>query len=253
MDRGLTSACSRHRSAVWYSCQNRLCNAARSEADLGKLAARLNPTVRRPSVSRGLSMEALFRVAFWLVFGWMIAVQAYFACRARLLEGRATGTRTTIKREGWGYTAARAVRSLSLVVFLVLYAINLPWLGMLWVPFPDWLRWMGVGLATGGCVVYAWSRATLGKEWSSRLQTREQHRLVTSGPYAWMRHPIYAALMGFLSGLALVTANWFFIAIFVLSAVDLILRIPKEERMMIEKFGEEYKAYMQRRGRFFPR
>ena len=59
--------------------------------------------------------------------------------------------------------------------------------------------------------------------------------------------------MGFLTGIALVTANWFFIGLLVVSIVVLSLRIPKEEQMMIEEFGEEYKAYVQRTGGLLPK
>jgi protein-S-isoprenylcysteine O-methyltransferase Ste14 len=200
-----------------------------------------------------MSIESLFRIAFWFVFGGMIVMQVCFASRVRQAGKRMAANRNAIEREGWGHAVVRAVRAISLMAFLVLYAINPPWLGVLAVPFPDWLRWIGVVLGVVSLAVYAWSRATLGKEWSSHLQMREQHHLVTTGPYAWIRHPIYLALMGFLTGIALVTANWFLIAFLVVSIVDLALRIPKEEQMMIEEFGDEYKAYMQRTGRLLPK
>jgi protein-S-isoprenylcysteine O-methyltransferase Ste14 len=200
-----------------------------------------------------MSMESIFRIAFWFIFGGMIVMQVYFATRTRLAGGRMAADRIAIKREGWGHVVVRTIRSLSLVAFLVLYAINPPWLVVLSVPFPDWLRWMGVALGIASFAIYAWSRATLGKEWSSPLQMRENHHLVTTGPYVWIRHPIYLALMVFMAGIALVTANWFLVAFLVVSIADLALRIPKEEQMMIEEFGNEYKAYMQRTGRLLPK
>jgi len=60
-------------------------------------------------------------------------------------------------------------------------------------------------------------------------------------------------MMGFLGGIALITANWVLIAFLGVSIVDLVIRIPKEEQMMIEEFCDEYKAYMQKTGRLFPR
>ncbi|MHA1939601.1 MAG: isoprenylcysteine carboxylmethyltransferase family protein [Candidatus Thorarchaeota archaeon] len=152
-----------------------------------------------------------------------------------------------------GYAIVRAIRSISLIAFLVLYIVNQPWLGMLSVPFPNWLRWMGVVLGALSLAIYAWSRTTLGKEWSSYLQMRERHHLVTTGPYRWIRHPIYLAMMGFLTGITLVTANCLLIAFLIVSIVDLAHRIPKEEQMMIEEFGDEYKTYMQRTGRLLPK
>jgi protein-S-isoprenylcysteine O-methyltransferase Ste14 len=135
----------------------------------------------------------------------------------------------------------------------VLYAVNPSWLRVLSVPFPDWMRWMGVALATVSFVIYVWSRVTLGKEWSSELRIGEEHHLVTTGPYARIRHPIYAALLSFLASLALISANWLFVAVLVLSIVDLSLRMPREEQMMIATFGDEYEAYRQRTGRLLPR
>ena len=85
----------------------------------------------------------------------------------------------------------------------------------------------------------------------SRLS--EKHHLVTTGPYARMRHPIYSAYIVFMIGIALVTANWFFIALLLVSVVVLAFRIPKEEQMLIEMFGEEYKTYKQRTGGLFPK
>ena len=200
-----------------------------------------------------MSIEALFHIAFWFLFGAMIVMQVYFASRVRLAGERMSTDRKAIEREGWEYAIIRAVRAISMIAFLVLYAINPPWIRVLSVLFPDWLRWMGVALGAVSLAAYAWSRVTLGKEWSSRLQMRKKHHLVTTGPYTWIRHPIYLALMGFLTSIALTTANWFLISFLVVSIVDLALRIPKEEQMMIEEFGDEYKAYMQRTGRLIPK
>lgn len=198
-------------------------------------------------------METLFRIAFWSIFGGMIVIQLYFVSRLRLAGKHKAADRKAIKQEGWVHIVIRVIRSTSLVIFLVLYAVNQPWLRKLQVPFPDWLRWVGVALGILSLGFYAWSRRTLGKEWSSCLQMREAHHLVTTGPYAWIRHPIYLALMGFMTSIALITANWFLIAFLVVSIVDLALRIPNEEQMMIEVFGDEYQAYMQRTGRYLPR
>jgi protein-S-isoprenylcysteine O-methyltransferase Ste14 len=60
-------------------------------------------------------------------------------------------------------------------------------------------------------------------------------------------------LFGYGIGIALVTANWVFIVFALVMIASMVARVPKEEQMMIEKFGEEYKAYMQRTGRFFPK
>jgi protein-S-isoprenylcysteine O-methyltransferase Ste14 len=199
-------------------------------------------------------MESLFRTAFWIAFGGMIVIQAYFAFRAGQTRTRKVASRETIERdEGRRHALVRATRAIALVTFLVMYAINSPWLVMLQVPLPDWLRWFGIVLGAASLALYAWSRDTLGKEWSSPLQVRKNHHLVTTGPYGWVRHPIYLSLIVFMSGIALITANWFLVLFLVVSIIDLGLRIPKEEQMMIDVFGDEYETYMQRTGRLLPR
>ena len=197
-------------------------------------------------------MESAFRIAFWSVFGGMVVIQAIFTLRIRLAEERMAVVRKPIECEAVAHAVIRAVRSISLAAFLVVYAVKPPWLEVLTVPFPDWLRWIGVALGLASLAFYAWSRATLGQEWSSPLQLHENHHLVTTGPYAWMRHPIYSSLMLFMAGIALIAANWFLVAFLVVSIVDLALRMPKEEQMMLDEFGDEYEAYMQRTGRLLP-
>jgi len=93
----------------------------------------------------------------------------------------------------------------------------------------------------------------LGTEWSPQLQLREKHHLITTGPYNQIRHPIYTSLFVYTTSLALVTANVAF-AVLTLAVIAVFsIRVPKEEEMMIKEFGEEYKAYMQRTGMFFPK
>jgi protein-S-isoprenylcysteine O-methyltransferase Ste14 len=89
--------------------------------------------------------------------------------------------------------------------------------------------------------------------WSAQLQLRAQHHLVTTGPYARMRHPLYTAMCIWGTGLALVTANWIFVALAAMVMAVFFTRVPREEQMMIEKFGDEYRAYMRRTGKFWPK
>lgn len=198
-------------------------------------------------------MEILSRIAFWVIFAVMITMQVYFSLRFRVTKEHKTAYPKSSERENWVHYVIRSIRAISLAVFLGLYIVNHPWLGVLSLPLPGWLRWIGVAVGFLSLALYAWSRATLGKEWSSNLLLGENHSLVTTGPYRWIRHPIYLAMIGFMISIALVTADLFLVAFLLVSTIDLALRIPKEEQMMVEKFGEEYKTYMQRTGRIFPK
>ncbi len=200
-----------------------------------------------------MTAESIFRVAFWVLFGGVLVMRSYFAARVRRAGERVTPDRQAIEREGRVMFAVRVLLFFLLIAWLVAYAISPPWMGLLSIPFPEWLRWAGfvIGLASLG--FWSWTQVALGKEWSPQLQLREEHHLVTTGPYARIRHPLYTAMAGYGTSLALVTANWVFVALAAVAIAGLFARVPKEEQMMIDEFGVEYQAYMRRTGRFIPR
>jgi protein-S-isoprenylcysteine O-methyltransferase Ste14 len=200
-----------------------------------------------------MSAESIFRIAFWILCGGLLVMQVYFAAPVQRAGERVRVDRGAIEREGWGYIVVRIIGSLALIVFLALYAINPPWLSVLSLPFTDWLRWVGILLGLGSFILYAWAQDVLGKEWSPHLQMRQEHHMVTSGPYAVIRHPIYTAYLVFMSGIALTTANWFFVGLLGVSIVVFARRIPKEELMLIEVFGAQYAEYIRRTGGLLPK
>jgi protein-S-isoprenylcysteine O-methyltransferase Ste14 len=197
--------------------------------------------------------ESAFRIAFWILFALLFVVRAYSSFRVLRAGERLMPDRAAVKREGRGMFVIRVLLSFFLVAWLVLYAINPPWMAGLSVLFPDWLRWVGFACGLASLGLLAWTQAALGKEWSPQLQLREEHHLVTTGPYSRIRHPLYSAGFGYMTSLALLTANWVFIVFAAAVILGLAARVPKEEKMMIEEFGEEYKKYIQRTGRFFPK
>jgi protein-S-isoprenylcysteine O-methyltransferase Ste14 len=200
-----------------------------------------------------MTTESTFRVAFWVLFAGVFVMRIYFALQVRRAGERVMPDRQAIEREGRGMFVVRVLMGLLLLACLALYAINPPWLRVLSVPFPGWLRWVGFALGLASLGFWAWTQVALGKEWSPQLQLRKEHHLVTSGPYTRVRHPLYTAMFGYGTSLALVTANWVFVVFAVAVIAVLFARVPREEQMMIQEFGEQYKAYMQRTGRFFPK
>ena len=200
-----------------------------------------------------MTSESAYHIAFWVLFGGVFVMRMSFALRVRRAGEHVMPDREAVEREGRGMFAVRVVMFFLLLGWLALYAVNPTWLGVLSVPFPDWLRWAGFALGLASLGFWSWTQVALGKEWSPQLQLREEHHLVTTGPYARIRHPLYTAMMGYGIGLALVTANWVFIILAVAVIAGLFARVPKEEQMMIKEFGEDYRAYMQRTGRFLPK
>jgi protein-S-isoprenylcysteine O-methyltransferase Ste14 len=203
-----------------------------------------------------MSTETIFRIAFWVLFGGLVLMRAYFSLRVRRAGERVMPDREAVEREGKAMFVFRVVVFLILLAVLALYGLSSPWLDVFAIPLPDSLRslrWAGFVLGLAGLAFWTWTQAALGKEWSPQLQVREEHHLVTAGPYARIRHPLYTAMFGVVIAFALVSANWIFVVLAALAIVGVVVRVPREERMMIEEFGEEYRAYMQRTGRFFPK
>lgn len=199
-----------------------------------------------------MATEAIFHLAFWVLFAGLFVMRIFFALTVSHAGERVIPEREAVEREGWFMFADQLVMYVLLLIGLGLHAINPDWLGMLSVPLPGWLRWapFALGLATLG--FWSWTQVVLGKKWSPQLQPREEHQLITIGPYRRIRHPLYIAMLGYGTSLALVTANPVFILLTVTMIASLLARAPKEEKMMIEKFGEEYRLYRRSTGRFFP-
>lgn len=200
-----------------------------------------------------MAAESTFRLGFWILLGGVLVMRVYFSLRVRQAGERVMPDQEAIEREGRGMFALRVLMFLLLLAWLVLFTINPPWMGALSVPFPDWLRWVGFALGLASLGFWTWTQLALGKEWSPQIQLRDEHRLVTTGPYTRIRHPLYTAMIGYGAGLALVTANWVFVLFAVAVIAGLAARVPREEQMMIKEFGEQCEAYMQRTGRFLPR
>lgn len=197
--------------------------------------------------------EPIFRLAFWALLVGLWAMRVYLT-RGKRSGGERRGVdRTAINREGRGLFLGRTVVLFFLAASLVLYGLGPSWMGVLSIPLPDWLRWIGLGLGIAGLGLWTWTQTVLGREWSPQLHLRADHRLVTGGPYAWVRHPMYTGMFGVGVALALLSANWLFVTFAVAMIVGFVLRAPREERMMLEAFGEEYRIFMQQTGRFFPR
>jgi protein-S-isoprenylcysteine O-methyltransferase Ste14 len=137
---------------------------------------------------------------------------------------------------------------------LIVYVINPAWMRWSTIPLPDWLRWIGAMLGTIGAILLVWTHRVLGKNFFGGMKIRADHQLIEEGPYRRVRHPMYTAfiLLGlgffFLSGNWLIGGTW-------LLATGLVIatRMPQEEQMMAEQFGEKYEAYQARTVRFLPK
>jgi protein-S-isoprenylcysteine O-methyltransferase Ste14 len=129
-----------------------------------------------------------------------------------------------------------------------------PWLGFADYHLPTFVPWIGAAVMIAALLLFWRSHADLGENWSRTLEIRKGHQLVTHGVYRSVRHPMYAAIWLFSLAQGLLLQNWLAgWSAFVAFAIMYFVRIPQEERMMGKFFGQEYKDYIQRTGRLFPR
>jgi protein-S-isoprenylcysteine O-methyltransferase Ste14 len=105
---------------------------------------------------------------------------------------------------------------------------------------------IGAGLCVMGTAFAIWARKTLAANWSSSVTFKEQHELITHGPYRLARHPIYTGLMLMMLGTVLVLGRVDSLAALITRAILYVFKIRNEERLMEQHFPEQYSAYRSR-------
>ncbi len=121
------------------------------------------------------------------------------------------------------------------------------------VPLPTPIRLLGLIVAASGFLLIRWGDITLGENISFTVEVRTGQRLVKEGPYRYIRHPIYLGALLFFAGLGWMTANLLAASLLVAGWVVIMMgRIPCEEALLLEKFGDEYRNYQRVTPRFLP-
>jgi protein-S-isoprenylcysteine O-methyltransferase len=146
-------------------------------------------------------------------------------------------------RRGRGWTWGFVLQGLSIAI---VWFWRRPAAGLL-------VSLFAVMLAAGSVAVMISAQRALGRQFAYQARLIEGHRLVTSGPYRWVRHPIYFGLFGLVLGTGLVLSRWPAIPFFaILYAAGTVMRIRAEERLLHDEFGAEFEAYSRRVRAFFP-
>ena len=130
-----------------------------------------------------------------------------------------------------------------------------------WPPLLAWsamglhpsVRWAGVPMLAGGVALAMWARFTLGRSATVTGVPAPGGELVTRGPYRRLRHPIYSAGLLLVPGAATLTDSAFVLVTGVVLLAALDVRTRREERMLVERFGDAYRRHMARTGRWLPR
>ncbi len=129
-----------------------------------------------------------------------------------------------------------------------------PWLNSADYTVPFWAGWIGALILAVALWLLWRAQSDLGESWSPTLEIRKGHTLVTHGVYAYVRHPIYASLWLFALAQLLMLWNWIAgPAGLVAMALVYLIRVPREEQMMLDHFGEAYRTYQRQTGGVIPR
>jgi protein-S-isoprenylcysteine O-methyltransferase Ste14 len=168
---------------------------------------------------------------------------------------RSQATREKLDRRKEGLFILLTLRPVGVagMLGLVAYMVNPVWMEWSSVSLPDWLRWTGAGLGVVAASLLTWTLRSLGKNLTDTVVTRKAHVLVTSGPYRWVRHPFYDSVALCILANSLVAANWLLLLAGGLTLLLLVARTRREEELLLERFGDAYRAYRARTGRFLPR
>jgi protein-S-isoprenylcysteine O-methyltransferase Ste14 len=192
-------------------------------------------------------VHTLHAVAFWLVIACWVGFAMAFLFRRPSADAKTT-QRASVSVLGIG---------LQSVAYAIAWILERrPRFGPI-VPLPgDWgalpaLLAIVLIVVSLGFAVFA--VRTLGREWSYAARLVEGHRLVTAGPYAVVRHPIYSAMLGMLVASALVVSHWIgLVAAVIVFAIGTAIRVRSEERLLRGQFGADHDAYARRVPAFIP-
>lgn len=139
------------------------------------------------------------------------------------------------------------------IIIPLIYIIS-PWLNFADYHLPFWAATIGIIIFIISLLIFLKSHVDLGKNWHASLEIKDNHTLIANGIYKTIRHPMYFSFALWSIAQCFLLQNY--IAGFSTLVIDIIMyfiRVPKEEQMMIDQFGEEYRAYMKQTGRLFPK
>lgn len=193
--------------------------------------------------------ENFFRILAAVILVTAMVISSYF----RMKADKQTGEKISRKVDGSVMMNFIKIGGLILWLSPFVYLINPAWMAWSKIGLPEWIRWLGVGLGLVGVFGVYWLFSSIGSGISPTSGTRKEHKLVTNGIYKYIRHPLYTFGSSLFISFGMIADNWFIALLGVFAFVMMAIRTPKEEANLIEKFGDEYREYMKRTGRFLPK
>jgi protein-S-isoprenylcysteine O-methyltransferase Ste14 len=179
--------------------------------------------------------------AAWICFLVFWVISSLAAKRIATGEGRAGILRRVIS---------------GLVGYVLFFRSDDPRLGVLaahFLPGALWIAWLGAAITIAGVLFAIWARIYIGKYWSATVALKSGHRLIRSGPYARIRHPIYTGILVGLAGSAIVVNRYAALLAVVIYAAMFWFKARKEERLLAGEFGPAFEEHRRSTGFFLPR
>lgn len=189
--------------------------------------------------------DTIFQIIFLVFFLVGSIIRKIFTARCRKIK---------IKKSFKTKDDLVALAFGSIGMILPLFYLFSTWIDFADYSQPDFIGWLGVPVFALAIWLLARSHIDLGKNWTPVLQIAQNHTLITSGVFKHIRHPMYAAHLVWGFAQILLLQNWIAGPSMIMTMLPLLLiRIPKEEKMMTNQFGQEYQDYMKRTGRISPK
>lgn len=196
-----------------------------------------------------MDIELTFRIIFAISLFTMWAVRLYFHWKARTFQEQ-----TSVETEGRLILAVRVVGAVVTLAYPLAYVINPDWVAWSFFPRSAAVGWLGAALTALGVIGLSWVTASLDTNFHTSLVVRDEHTLIKTGLYRRIRHPMYTVILLMFVGWLLLMGSWLIgLVTVIFVAVIMLMRTRREEAMMIERFGDEYRAYMRETGRFLPK
>jgi len=196
-----------------------------------------------------MNTETFFRLTVFATLAISVGISGYFRRKADL------ATNEAVSRKVDGSMLMNIIRLGGLALWFspLVYALNPGWMAWSKLGLPEGVRWLGAGLGLLSVFGVYWLFSNIGNNITATSATRREHKLVTSGPYRWIRHPLYTFGLTLFISLGLMADNWFMMLLGALAFLVMVIRTPKEEAGLIEKFGDAYRNYMKTTGAFLPK
>jgi len=165
---------------------------------------------------------------------------------------KAANTKSTQRLEP---AASRILRVIIFLIAIVLLSTTRIPLALLYLqlwPVGFWPFWLGAAVTIAGLLFAVWAREHLGRNWSRSVTIKQDHELITTGPYSVVRHPIYTGILAGFLGMAIAISQVRGFIVVVLIFLVFWLKFRMEEKWMRAQFGETYATYARKTAALVP-